>query len=367
VGAWDSLVNCYVVLGRHAEALKLCEDIHAHHMRRHGPNYSKTLHAANNLAVGLANCGFAARRRSLLRDVHERAARYLGVEADTTYHLRNGLASSLFRVGDGTRDDMVEAVALLDVSVQVARQTYGAEHEYISFALRFRNEVANALDAFDSASSQRPVKRQLTLRVRDVDRRAEVVNVAPSFPNARRTSRAERRGTQRRGPIISVRGSRRDRARTRTRTTTTTTTTTTTRRKRRRARRSRHRCRRRRARSGAPAAQSPRGTIQAKGFLHKAFARSSSWMYMYSPRGGGGRGKCVSRPRRRRLAPSGLAPARWSTCAKGRRLAATVRGSGGRAVRRRGAQLDDGRLSTFPVGVLGAGAAAGGEVEGALQ
>ena len=193
VGAWDSLVGCYGKLGRHAEALKLSEDIHANHTRKQGPNHTRTLLAANNLAVVLAKCGFQARRRSLLRDAHERAVRTLGVEAETTHHLRNGLAATLWRVGDATREDMVEAAALLDISVQVARQTYGAEHEYIRFALGFRDDVVKTLEAFDRGSSQRPVKRQRTLRVRDVDRRAEIVNAGPTIPNEERMSRAKYR------------------------------------------------------------------------------------------------------------------------------------------------------------------------------
>ena len=186
---------CYSALGRHAEALQLAEDVHAQHTRRHGPNDQRTLHAANNLAVGLASCGFEARRRALLRDAYERATHALGLEDGTTHLLRTGLASSLYRVGDAPREDMVEAAALLEISVRVARETYGAEHRKTAFALRFRDQVSMSIDAFDSGStSQRPMKRR-RLRLRDVDRRAEVANAAPDFVNEARTSRARRRNT----------------------------------------------------------------------------------------------------------------------------------------------------------------------------
>ena len=182
------------LLGRHAEALQLAEDVHAHFMSRHGPNHQKTLHAANNLAVSLANCGFDARRRTLLRDAYDRATHALGVEHDTTHFLRTGLASSLHRVGEAPREDMVEAAALLEISVRVARETKGAEHPRTAFVVQLRDKISSAIDAFDSGNSQRPTKRR-RLRLRDVDRRAEVVNAAPDFLNEERTSRARRRNT----------------------------------------------------------------------------------------------------------------------------------------------------------------------------
>ena len=101
--ATDSVQLCYSVLGRHAEALELAEEVHAQHMSRHGPNDQRTLHAANNLAVNLSSCGFEARRRTLLRDAYERATHALGLEDGTTHLLRTGLASSLYRVGDAPR------------------------------------------------------------------------------------------------------------------------------------------------------------------------------------------------------------------------------------------------------------------------
>ena len=183
------------MIGRHAEALELAEEVHAQHMSRHGPNDQRTLHAANNLAVNLSNCGFEARRRALLRDAYERATHALGLEHDTTSFLRTGLASSLYRVGEAPREDMVEAAALLEIAVRVARETYGAEHRRTAFALRFRDNVSTSIDAFDSGStSQRPTKRR-RLRLRDVDRRAEAANAAPDFLNEEGTSRAGRRDT----------------------------------------------------------------------------------------------------------------------------------------------------------------------------
>ena len=182
------------MIGRHAEALELAEEVHAQHMSRHGPNDQRTLHAANNLAVNLSSCGFEARRRTLLRDAYERATHALGLEDGTTHLLRTGLASSLYRVGDAPREDMVEAAALLEIAVRVARETYGAEHRRTAFALRFRDNVSTSIDAFDSGStSQRPMKRR-RLRLRDVDRRAELANAAPVL-NEKRISRAGQRDT----------------------------------------------------------------------------------------------------------------------------------------------------------------------------
>ena len=87
---------------------------------------------------------------------------------------------------------MVEAAELLETSAERARQVYGAEHEDTTFALDFRQRVLDAIEAFDT----RPVKRLRTLRVRDVDRRAEVENSGPNVVNATRHSRAGLRDSQ---------------------------------------------------------------------------------------------------------------------------------------------------------------------------
>ena len=188
------LILCHTKLGRHAEALQLAEEVYAHNMSQYGPDHRSTLSAVNNLSVGLAGCGFEARRRTLLRDAYERATHLLGAEDDTTHNLRNGLASSLYRAGDAPREDMVEAAALLEISARVARQTYGSGHEITKLAVRFRDNVSSAIDAFDrDSASQRPMKRR-GLRLRDVDRRAELAKAAPIL-NERRISRAGQRDT----------------------------------------------------------------------------------------------------------------------------------------------------------------------------
>ena len=188
------LIMCHTKLGRHDEALQLAEEVYAHNMSQYGPDHRSTLNAVNNLTVGLAGCGFEVRRRTLLRDAYERATHLLGAEDDTTYNLRNGLASSLYRAGDAPREGMVEAAELLVISVRVARQIYGSGHEITKLAVRFRDNVSSAIAAFDrDSASQRPMKRR-RLRLRDVDRRAELAN-APPVLNEKRISRAGQRDT----------------------------------------------------------------------------------------------------------------------------------------------------------------------------
>ena len=178
-------------LGRHAEAMRLSEDVYAHMMSRHGADHQATLSAANNLSVSLANCGFAARRRTLLRDAYQRAERAIP-DCGTTETLRFSLASSLWNNGDAPRENLVEAAELLETSAERARQTYGAEHNNTRFALNFRQNVLDAIEAYDT----RPVKRLRTLRLRDVDRRAEVENSGPNVTNETRHSRASLRDSK---------------------------------------------------------------------------------------------------------------------------------------------------------------------------
>ena len=160
-------------------------------MSRHGADHRATLSAANNLSVSLANCGFAARRRTLLRDAYQRAERAIP-DCGTTETLRFSLASSLWNDGDAPRENLVEAAELLETSAERARQTYGAEHNSTRFALNFRQNVLDAIEAYDT----RPVKRLRTLRLRDVDRRAEVENSGPNVTNETRHSRASLRDSQ---------------------------------------------------------------------------------------------------------------------------------------------------------------------------
>ena len=88
---------------------------------------------------------------------------------------------------------MVEAAELLETSAERARQIYGAEHEDTIFALDFRQKVLDEIEAFDT----RPVKRLRTLRVRDVDRRAEAENSDPGRGvDQSRLSRASLRDSQ---------------------------------------------------------------------------------------------------------------------------------------------------------------------------
>ena len=113
-------------------------------------------------------------------------------DCGTTETLRFSLASSLWNDGDAPRENLVEAAELLETSAERARQTYGAEHNSTRFALNFRQNVLDAIEAFDT----RPVKRLRTLRLRDVDRRAEVENSGPNVTNEKRISRASLRDSQ---------------------------------------------------------------------------------------------------------------------------------------------------------------------------
>lgn len=126
------------------------------------------------------------------RAVYQRAER-AHPDCGTTESLRFCLASSLWNCGDAPRENLVEAAELLETSAEFARQTYGAEHEDTRFALDFRQRVLDAIEAFDT----RPVKRLRTLRLRDVDCRAEVENSDPRRGvDQSRLSRASLRDSQ---------------------------------------------------------------------------------------------------------------------------------------------------------------------------
>ena len=82
---------------------------------------------ANNLATSLLRCERYEEVKPFLRATIPEAARELGTEDATVLTLRINYASALISEGR-SRDDLVEAVALLEELSSTARRVLGAAH-----------------------------------------------------------------------------------------------------------------------------------------------------------------------------------------------------------------------------------------------
>ena len=91
---------------------------------------NKTCHTfkyANNLATSLLRCERYEEVKPFLRATIPEAARELGTEDATVLTLRINYASALISEGR-SRDDLVEAVALLEELSSTARRVFGTAH-----------------------------------------------------------------------------------------------------------------------------------------------------------------------------------------------------------------------------------------------
>ena len=89
--------------------------------------YPDSFKYANNLATSLLRCERYEEVKPFLRATIPEAARELGTEDATVLTLRINYASALISEGR-SRDDLVEAVALLEELSSTARRVFGTAH-----------------------------------------------------------------------------------------------------------------------------------------------------------------------------------------------------------------------------------------------
>lgn len=170
------LSEVYHKLWRKEDALSNCQDVYARYIELYGPAHEATLLTAQKLSVYLRTCGLFAQSRALLLDVHPVADRELGTDGAVTEMLRWSLAHALFRdgvsqpPGEPPREDMLEAAALMRVSLEGAQRMYGVNDPSTLDIGAFLSKIEQALEAPESDDDAPPAaKRARTLRVRDVE------------------------------------------------------------------------------------------------------------------------------------------------------------------------------------------------------
>ena len=120
----SEMANLYNDIGRYEEALELHREVYAKSKSLGAPDSFKY---ANNLATSLLACKLYEEGKSFLRARIPEATRELGPEHVSVLFLRINYASILG--GEGrSRDDLVEAVALLEELSSTARRVFGTAH-----------------------------------------------------------------------------------------------------------------------------------------------------------------------------------------------------------------------------------------------
>ena len=97
-------------------------------MRLVGDHHGDTLIAANHFASSLLDLRHHEEARALLRKTVPLARRVLGDSNQVTLTLRWNYSVALCRNGDGTEDDLREAVMMLEETERTARRVFGAAH-----------------------------------------------------------------------------------------------------------------------------------------------------------------------------------------------------------------------------------------------
>ena len=122
---------CYTRLGRHQEALDLDRELYARSVA-----LKLTGDLAFRYALSLSKSLLDTRRfteaKSLLREQYPKARQALGAEAEVVLNLRWNYAAALY-AADGPRDDVIEAVAILEELLTTARRIYGTHHHFPGF------------------------------------------------------------------------------------------------------------------------------------------------------------------------------------------------------------------------------------------
>mmetsp|Transcript_16709 Transcript_16709/g.47733 ORF Transcript_16709/g.47733 Transcript_16709/m.47733 type:complete len:376 (+) Transcript_16709:346-1473(+) len=151
--AQTNIALCYYKLGRHQEALDLRREIYARGLALGVPSKDLFIDVLN-LSWSMKECGLCAESKSFLREQLPAARRALGADHDTVIQLRWQHADAL-RLSDGaSRDDVVEAVTLLEELSRTTQRIYGTSHPLANDIRNALGWARETLAAFDTSTSK---------------------------------------------------------------------------------------------------------------------------------------------------------------------------------------------------------------------
>ena len=151
--AQTNIALCYYKLGRHQEALDLRREIYARGLALGVPSKDLFIDVLN-LSWSMKECGLCAESKSFLREQLPAARRALGADHDTVIQLRWQHADAL-RLSDGaSREDVVEAVTLLEELSRTTQRIYGTSHPLANDIRNTLGWARETLAAFDTSTSK---------------------------------------------------------------------------------------------------------------------------------------------------------------------------------------------------------------------
>jgi tetratricopeptide (TPR) repeat protein len=144
----NSLANSYHALGRHAEALELCEETLALRKAKLGPDHPDTITSMNNLATSYFAMGRHAEALKLHEETLALRKAKLGSDHPDTLASRLGVASGLVQLGRGA-----EAAADCRRAADAWEKLGGSDADSLYNTACFRAVTAAALRAADESPS----------------------------------------------------------------------------------------------------------------------------------------------------------------------------------------------------------------------
>jgi tetratricopeptide (TPR) repeat protein len=121
----SNLAATYAEIGRHAEAVRLCEETLALEMAKYGPEHTDTLGSVGNLAYLYSYVGRHDDALALVEPIMERWKITLGPEHPDTLGMMNNVATEYANLGR-----YVEAVSLHEETLQLRKAKFPAGHPY---------------------------------------------------------------------------------------------------------------------------------------------------------------------------------------------------------------------------------------------
>ena len=143
------LANCYISLGRAEEALSLHREIYSRSAALDPTDVGREVFGRLQYAVNLASSLLETKRhaeaKSLLRKQLSQARRATGAEHATFIRLRGLYAKALYLDDCASRNDVAEAVTILEDLYSTARRVFGSNHPLLR-AIKFDLERAIQYD-----------------------------------------------------------------------------------------------------------------------------------------------------------------------------------------------------------------------------
>ena len=145
-----NIALCYYRLGRHEEALNLRRQVYARGVALGISNKDLFIDVLN-LSWSLNETGRYTEAKSFLREQLPKARRVLGVDHDTVIQMRWQHAETLRLDGDASREDLVEAVTVLEELSRKTQRIYGTSHPLPTDIRTTLGLARKKLAAFDTS------------------------------------------------------------------------------------------------------------------------------------------------------------------------------------------------------------------------